>query len=85
MCVSVPKTLTPFGESPPRGWQRQQQLDIGQDAHTFTHMLAKSLCDHSNEAESAKRSAKLQQHFSSVSPQLCARAHPHTHTAFGTC
>lgn len=61
------------------GWQRRQQLDVGQDTHTFTHMQAKSLCDHSNEAESAKRSAKPQQHFSLVSPQLCVctrvRAH----------
>lgn len=62
------------------GWQRRQQLDVGQDTHTFTHMQAKSLCDHSNEAESAKRLAKPQQHFSSVTPQLCACACTYTRT-----
>lgn len=35
-----------------------------------THIVAKSLCDHSNEAESAKHLAKPQQHFTTASPQL---------------
>lgn len=36
-----------------------------------THTQAKSLCDHSNEAESAEPLAKPQQHFTIASPQLC--------------
>lgn len=40
--------------------------------HTHTHTQAKSLCDHSNEAESAEHLAKPQQHFTIASLQLCA-------------
>lgn len=36
-----------------------------------TYTEAKSLCDHSNEAESAEHLAKPQQHFTIASPQLC--------------
>lgn len=36
-----------------------------------THTQAKSLCDHSNEAESAEPLAKPQQHFTIALPQLC--------------
>lgn len=39
--------------------------------HTHTHTQAKSLCDHSNEAESAEHLAKPQQHFTIASLQLC--------------
>lgn len=38
---------------------------------THTHTQAKSLCDHSNEAESAEHLAKPQQHFTIASLQLC--------------
>lgn len=52
--------------------------------HT-TYTEAKSLCDHSNEAESAERLAKPQQHFTIASPQLCVCVRVHIYVCIHTC
>lgn len=68
------------------GWQRWQQLDIGQDTHTFTHTYWPNLCvtiqmrlsQHS--VGPSHNSILARFHLSCVCARMCTYTRTHTHS-----